>query len=301
MTTTESITKNKVTVPAAEIRRVKGLGFLHCKGTNEFNARVITRNGKLTNRELKCIQEAAEKFGNGEVALTTRMTMECQHIPYENIEPFLEYLATCGLSTGGTGKRVRPVVSCKGTTCQYGLIDTHALSARIHEEIYVGMHDVVLPHKFKIAVGGCPNNCAKPNLNDLGIVGNRIPAFQADLCHGCKKCVIEANCPVHACKVVDGKLQISNACIHCGRCDGKCPFHSIENSETVYRVYVGGRWGKAYAIANPLQKNLHSEDEVLAICKRAVRLFAEQGIDGERFSDTVERLGIDAVERALIN
>ena len=33
----------------------------------------------------------------------------------------------------------------------------------------------VLPHKFKIAVGGCPNNCVKPDLNDLGIVGQRVP------------------------------------------------------------------------------------------------------------------------------
>ena len=296
----ENKVTNQVTVPASEIRRVKGMGFLHCKGTNDFNARVITRNGKLNNQELKCIQEAAEKFGNGEVAMTTRMTIECQHIPYGNIEPFQEYLAACGLSTGGTGKKVRPVVSCKGTTCQYGLIDTHALSARIHEQIYVGMRDLTLPHKFKIAVGGCPNNCVKPNLNDLGIVGNRIPHFQEDLCRGCKKCVIEANCPVHACHVENGKLHITAACIHCGRCNGKCPFHSIENSETVYRIYVGGRWGKAYAIANPLHQNLHSEDEVLEICARAVRLFAEKGIDGERFSDTIERLGMENVEKELI-
>ena len=33
----------------------------------------------------------------------------------------------------GTGKKVRPVVSCKGTTCQYGLIDTFGLSEKIHE------------------------------------------------------------------------------------------------------------------------------------------------------------------------
>ena len=37
---------------------------------------------------------------------------------------------------------------------------------------------VKLPHKFKIAVGGCPNNCVKPNLNDLGIIGQRVPEFR---------------------------------------------------------------------------------------------------------------------------
>ena len=48
---------------------------------------------------------------------------------------------------------------------------------RDHDEFYVNWHDVKLPHKFKIAVGGCPNNCVKPNLNDLGIVGQLIPNF----------------------------------------------------------------------------------------------------------------------------
>ena len=53
----------------------------------------------------------------------------------------------------------------------------------------------LLPHKFKIAVGGCPNNCVKPNLNDVGIIGQRIPVVDTDMCKGCKKCAIEAVCP----------------------------------------------------------------------------------------------------------
>lgn len=48
---------------------------------------------------------------------------------------------------------VRPVVSCKGTTCQYGLIDTFGLSEKLHDRFYEGYHTVTLPHKFKIAVG----------------------------------------------------------------------------------------------------------------------------------------------------
>ena len=34
---------------------------------------------------------------------------------------------------------------------------------------------MTLPGKFKIGVGGCPNNCIKPNLNDIGIVGAVLP------------------------------------------------------------------------------------------------------------------------------
>ena len=54
------------------------------------------------------------------------------------------------------------MVSCKGTTCQYGLIDTNALSLAIHERFFKGYAGSQAAHKFKIAVGGCPNNCGSP-------------------------------------------------------------------------------------------------------------------------------------------
>ncbi|MGI6425205.1 MAG: hypothetical protein ACOX2A_08330 [Tepidanaerobacteraceae bacterium] len=50
------------------------------------------------------------------------------------------------------------------------------------------MRNVRLPHKFKIGVGGCPNNCIKPDLNDLGVIGQLVPIFDEELCYGCKKC-----------------------------------------------------------------------------------------------------------------
>ena len=117
------------TVSAEEVKRVKGLGFLQDKRYPDvFNARVITRNGKLTAEQHRVIADASEKFGSGVVTMTTRLTLEVQGIRYDNIQPFLDFLAAHGLTTGGTGKRVRPVVSCKGTTCQYGLIATTASS-----------------------------------------------------------------------------------------------------------------------------------------------------------------------------
>ena len=109
----------------------------------------------------------------------------------------MAYLSDNGLETGGTGSKVRPVVSCKGTTCQYGLIDTYDLSQKLHERFYEGYHSVNLPHKFKIAVGGCPNNCVKPNLNDLGIVGQCVPEVDPAKCRGCKLCQVEKSCPIH--------------------------------------------------------------------------------------------------------
>lgn len=285
-----------------EIKRVKGLGFLRDKRYPDvFNARVITRNGRITTDEHRAIAEAADRFGSGQVAMTTRLTMEIQGVRYENIQPLTDFLSACGLTTGGTGALVRPVVSCKGTTCQYGLIDTYALSEKIHERFYVGYHNMPLPHKFKIAVGGCPNNCVKPDLNDLGVVGQRVPVPDTEKCRGCKKCQIEKNCPIHAAKLEDGKISIDpDACNHCGRCKGKCPFGAVEEYREGYKILIGGRWGKKTACGRPLPRLFTTEEEVMTVIDRAILLFREEGTAGERFADTVTRLGFDYVSGKLL-
>ena len=195
-----------------EIKRVKGLGCLQDKRYDDiFNIRVITGNGHITTDEHRAIADAADKFGNGQITMTTRLSMEIQGVPYDNIEKTIAFLGEHGLMTGGTGAKVRPVVSCKGTTCQYGLLDSYAISEEIYKRFYEGYRDIVLPHKFKIAVGGCPNNCVKPDLNDVGIIGQRIPKVDTDICKGCKKCAIEAACPNKVAKVVDGKITIDES------------------------------------------------------------------------------------------
>ena len=290
-----------LTVSAEDEKRVKGLGFLSNKGTDNFSARVITVNGKVTAKQLQCVSEAAEKFGNGNVTFTTRMTMEVQGIPFEKIEDFRAYIAREGLETGGTGPKVRPVVSCKGTTCQYGLIDTFGLSEAIHHRFYEGYRQVKLPHKFKIGVGGCPNSCVKPNLNDLGIVGQRLVEVDLENCRGCKKCKIEAGCPMKAAKVVDGKILIDAAvCNHCGRCAEKCPFGAFNTYAQAYRVYIGGRWGKLTAAGRPMSKIFTSEAEVLSVVEKCILLFRDQGLPGERFATTIERLGFENAEAQLL-
>ncbi len=289
------------TVPAEEVARVKGLGCLRDKRTPDaFNVRILTGNGKLSSEKLTAVAEAAARFGSGEAAMTSRQTIEIQGVRYENIEPMREFLAQYGLESGGTGPKVRPVVACKGTTCQYGLIDTFALSEKIHQLFYVGYHHVKLPHKFKIAVGGCPNSCVKPNLNDLGIVGQRVPVMDAENCRGCKLCQMEKACPVHAAQAKDGKTAIDpDRCKNCGRCLGKCPFHAADRCIDGYRVYLGGRWGKDFAHGQPMEKLFTSEEEVLSVVEKAILLFRDKGVAGERFSSTIERIGFAEACRLL--
>ena len=297
----ENVTDKGRILSEEDIKRVKGLGCLRDKRYNDvFNVRVLTRNGKLKADEHKHVAEASIRYGSGEVTLTSRMTFEIQGVRYDNIDALMAFLAEKGLEAGGTGPKVRPVVSCKGTTCQYGLIDTFSLSEKIHERFYKGYHNETLPHKFKIAVGGCPNNCVKPDLNDLGVIGHRRPVFDTDKCRGCKKCAVELACPIKSAKLEKGKITVSSDCNGCGRCKGKCPFGVTEEFLCGYKVYIGGRWGKKMANGRPLSKLFESEEEVLDVIERAIIFFRDEGVSGERFADTINRLGFEYVESKLL-
>lgn len=288
-------------ITAEQRKKVKGEGFLSNKDGEHFSARIITENGVLTSNQIKNLYEVAEKYGNGQIAFTSRLTLELPGIKFEDIESVKQYVAKDGMVTGGTGSKVRPVVACKGTVCTNGLFDTQALGKEIHKRFYEGYRQVTLPHKFKIAVGGCPNNCVKPDLNDLGIVGQLTPNYDMTKCKGCSKCSIANICPMKAAKVENGKLQLDEAiCNSCGMCVGKCAFDTIPDGELGYKIYIGGRWGKKIRIGSPLSK-LFTKEEALDIVEKAILLFKYKGETGERFATTVERLGLEEVEKMLIS
>lgn len=297
------MTEKQGELTSEQITKVKGYGCLRDKRYPDvFNVRVITGNGKITTAEQRAIAEAADLFGDGHVAMTTRLTIEIQGVCYDNIPKLMNFLEERGLETGGTGAKVRPIVSCKGTTCIFGLIDTFALSEMIHNRFYKGYHDVALPHKFKIAVGGCPNNCVKPDLNDIGIIGQRTVDVNYGKCKGCKKCAIENACPMKAATVKDGRIDIDySVCNKCGRCYNKCPFGVFSDAFDGYKIYIGGRWGKKTAKGQPIRFLFTSEEDVLNTIENAILLFRNEGIKGERFADTIARLGFDYVEEKLLS
>lgn len=288
-------------VESAEVVRLKGLGFLRDKTTEDcFNCRVITVNGKVNTDFLRVISEAAERFGSGQVAFTSRMTVEIQKIPYIKIDDFLSFMSEKGIRTGGTGPKVRPVVSCKGTTCQYGLIDTFALSEAIHNRFFIGYNRVKLPHKFKIAVGGCPNNCVKPDINDVGIIGQRIPVIDYEKCVGCGLCA--KKCPMNTVRIENKKAVIEyDLCNNCGRCISDCKFGAIGVETEGYSLCIGGRWGKKVGRGVPLGKIFLSEEDILSAVEKTILFYKVYGNDGERFADTIARVGFDKAEKEILS
>ena len=288
-----SMTKDQIT-------SVKGRGFLLNRGTECFSGRVVTVGGLFTPDELRAIAECAEKFGSGKVIFTSRLAAEIVGIPFEKIPEAERFMDEHGLSFGGTGAKVRPITACKGTTCVYGNIDTQALAKVIYDRFYIGMRDVKLPHKFKIGVGGCPNSCMKPSLNDVGIEGCRRFSFDPEICRGCKKCAVAENCPSKAVSVVDGKAVIDESkCTNCGVCVGKCPFGAVpREAEAVCRIFVGGTWGKKQRMGTRLSGTF-KESEIPDVIEKVMLWFKENAYGKERLGAAVDRLGADALEAAL--
>ena len=289
-----------MSISKENITSVKGRGFLLNRGTECFSGRIVSVGGVFSAEALRALSECAEKFGNGDVIFTSRLSAEVQGIPFENIPDAEAFMETYGLSFGGTGAKVRPITACKGYTCVYGNIDTHAMAQTLHDKFYVGMRGVALPHKFKIGVGGCPNSCMKPSLNDVGIEGCRVFDFDSDSCRGCKKCAIATSCPSKAISVTDSKAYIDRSkCLSCGVCVGKCPFGAVPKEADSYcRVFVGGTWGKSQRMGTPL-KNLYREEDIPAVVEKVMLWYKDVGFAKERLGAVIDRVGIDSLEAAV--
>ena len=278
-----------------DITKVKAQGFLLNRGTQKFNGRVIPEGCVFTAKQLAAVAECAEQFGDGRIAMTSRLTAEISGIDYEKIPAAQEYLAQkAGLTFGGTGAKIRPVAACKGTTCVFGNCDTQGIAREIYEKYYVGWGQVVLPHKFKIAVGGCPNSCMKPNLNDFGIEGRRRPNYEKDGCRSCKVCQVAQNCPMGAATLQDGKLVIDEGkCTSCGVCVGKCPFKAVAHeSERRLMIYIGGTWGKRPRMGTPLPR-LVAEEEVFPLVEKTLLGFTANAFLNERLGVALDRIGVE--------
>ena len=283
-----------------QILSVKGRGFLQNRGTECFSGRVVTVGGQCTPNELRAIAECAETYGSGKVVFTARLAAEIVGIPYDKIPDAEAFLAERGLAFGGTGAKVRPVTACKGTTCVYGTIDTQALAKTVYERFYIGMREVKLPHKFKIGIGGCPNSCMKPSLNDVGVEGCCAFSFEEELCRGCKICGVAVSCPSGAVSMEDGRVTVDGEkCTKCGVCVGKCPFGAVPGeAESVCRVFVGGTWGKTQRMGTLLER-VYPFEEVPTVIEKVMLWYKENGYVKERLGAVVDRLGADALEAAL--
>lgn len=144
-------------------------GFIRQKDGDHFVVRVKTKLGEVSSQQMARLSEVADRYGQGHIYLTNRMNIIVPWVGREHLEDVRQALEEVGLTVGGTGPTVRPIVACVGTICDHGLADTQGLG-KLLDEKFAGRK---LPAKLKIAVTGCTNDCAKVEINDIGFMGRR--------------------------------------------------------------------------------------------------------------------------------
>ena len=123
------------------------------------------KGGVTTPAQLRRIAEVAEKYEVPMVKLTGGQRIDLLGVRKEDLPAMWEDL---GMPSGWAyGKSFRTVKTCVGAEfCRFGLGDSTALGIAI-EERYQGIEG---PGKLKLAVTGCPRNCAEAYVKDLGVV-----------------------------------------------------------------------------------------------------------------------------------
>lgn len=274
-------------VNANRQKEMKALGFLLQKDREHYSVRFLSRAGNYTVDELKNINIIAEKYGQGYSGLTTRLQIEVPWIKDEDVEEVMQLAKDLGLRHGGTGQKIRPLVACKGTVCLHGNIDTQAV-CRDLESIYFGTET---PHKCKIGIVGCANNCAKANINDIGVMGRLIPTFNLDNCVGCGLCI--KVCRQKALKIENKKVVYTeNLCVNCGGCFRACKTNAVSIKEKGAEIFVGGRFGRGIRIGDSLGR-IFKEDELVSVVNKIMEHYREIGNKGERISTVMDRVGED--------
>jgi nitrite reductase (NADH) large subunit len=126
--------------------------------------------GGLTSpQELKDIANIAVKYDVPTVKFTGGQRLDMLGVKKEQLAPMWKDLNDAGFVSGQAyAKGLRTVKTCVGNTwCRFGTQDSMGMGVII-EKLTWGSWT---PHKFKIAVSGCPRNCAEATIKDLGIIG----------------------------------------------------------------------------------------------------------------------------------
>jgi len=122
--------------------------------------------GVTTPSQLKRIAEVAEKYAVPTVKITGGQRVDLLGVRKEDLP---KIWADLDMPSGfAYGKSIRTVKTCVGSEwCRFGVQDSTRLGIALEK----ALDRMWAPHKVKLAVSGCPRNCAEATIKDVGIVG----------------------------------------------------------------------------------------------------------------------------------
>ena len=143
---------------------------VHANIQKDGSYSVIPRmwGGTTTPQELLAIAEVARKYDIKEVKVTGGQRLALYGIKKQDLPAVWGELTKAGLVSGHAyAKGLRTVKTCVGLEwCRFGTQDSTSLGKKL-EHLTWGSWT---PHKFKMAVSGCPRNCAEISIKDFGVL-----------------------------------------------------------------------------------------------------------------------------------
>lgn len=124
------------------------------------------RGGVTSPDELRRIADVADKYAIPMVKVTGSQRIDLLGVKKADLPAVWRDL---GMPSGQAyAKGVRMVKTCVGSEfCRFGVQD----STNTGIELEARLENLFTPHKFKMAVVGCPRNCAEATVKDLGLIG----------------------------------------------------------------------------------------------------------------------------------
>ncbi len=122
--------------------------------------------GETSAAELRRIADVVDKYAIPTVKVTGGQRIDLLGVRKEDLPKVWSDL---GMPSGHAyAKALRTVKTCVGSEwCRFGTQD----STRMGKELERALWRMYAPHKVKLAVSGCPRNCAEAGIKDVGVIG----------------------------------------------------------------------------------------------------------------------------------
>lgn len=124
--------------------------------------------GMTTPDELRAIADAADKYDVPTVHVTGGQRIDLLGVKGEDLPAIWADLNAAGMVSGHAyAKGLRTVKTCVGKDhCRFGTQDSTGLGIKLEKKLWGSWS----PHKVKLAVSGCPRNCAEATCKDIGVI-----------------------------------------------------------------------------------------------------------------------------------
>ncbi|MBA2724317.1 MAG: NAD(P)/FAD-dependent oxidoreductase [Methylibium sp.] len=122
--------------------------------------------GETTASELRRIADAVDKYKIPTVKVTGGQRIDLLGVKKEDLPGVWKDI---GMASGHAyAKALRTVKTCVGSEwCRFGTQD----STQMGKDLERALWRMYAPHKVKLAVSGCPRNCAESGIKDVGVIG----------------------------------------------------------------------------------------------------------------------------------